>query len=119
MPTAWETPTASPPSATWRASSPSAASPSSAREKLGEDRIAPQLKAAFRGIWIANEAFDKAAVEAVIAAGEADAVAFGKAFIANPDLVRRLAFNAPLNRWNSETFYSPGPQGYTDYPDVA
>jgi 2,4-dienoyl-CoA reductase-like NADH-dependent reductase (Old Yellow Enzyme family) len=90
-----------------------------AREKRGDDRIGPQLKAAFGGVFIANEGFDKAAAEAVLAAGEADAVAFGKAFIANPDLVRRLSLDAPLNRWNSETFYSAGPQGYTDYPAVA
>jgi 2,4-dienoyl-CoA reductase-like NADH-dependent reductase (Old Yellow Enzyme family) len=91
-----------------------------ARERLGDDRIGPQLKAAFGGgVYIANEGFDKAAAETALAAGEADAVAFGKAFIANPDLVRRFALNAPLNRWNSETFYSAGSEGYTDYPAVA
>ena len=90
-----------------------------AREALGEDRIGPQLKRAFGGVYIANERFDKDAAEAAIAAGDADAVAFGKAFIANPDLPRRFALNAPLNKWNTETFYSPGPEGYTDYPAVA
>ena len=90
-----------------------------AREALGEDRIGPQLKKAFGGVLIANERFDQAAAEAAIAAGDADAVAFGKAFIANPDLPRRFALNAPLNKWNSETFYSAGPEGYTDYPAVA
>jgi 2,4-dienoyl-CoA reductase-like NADH-dependent reductase (Old Yellow Enzyme family) len=90
-----------------------------AREKLGDDSIGPQLKKAFGGVWIANERFDKASAEAAIATGEADAVAFGKAFIANPDLPRRFAQNAPLNRWNSITFYSSGPEGYTDYPAVA
>ncbi|MBO0764893.1 MAG: alkene reductase [Hyphomicrobiaceae bacterium] len=90
-----------------------------ARESLGEDRIGPKLKAAFGGAYIANEGFDKAVAETVIAAGDADAVAFGKAFIANPDLVRRFALNAPLNRWNSATFYSAGPEGYTDYTAVA
>jgi 2,4-dienoyl-CoA reductase-like NADH-dependent reductase (Old Yellow Enzyme family) len=90
-----------------------------AREAPGEDSIGPQLKKAFGGTWIANERFDKASAEAAIAAGEADAVAFGKAFIANPDLPRSFALDAPLNRWNSETFYSSGPQGYTDYPAVA
>jgi 2,4-dienoyl-CoA reductase-like NADH-dependent reductase (Old Yellow Enzyme family) len=90
-----------------------------AREKLGHDRIGPQLKAAFGGVFIANEGFDKTAAEAVLAAGEADAVAFGKAFIANPDLVRRFALDAPLSAWNSATLYSPGPEGYTDYPAAA
>jgi len=90
-----------------------------AREAPGDDSISPKLKAAFGGAWIANERFDKAAAEAALAAGEADAVAFGKAFIANPDLPRRLALNAALNTWNTETFYSAGPEGYTDYPAVA
>ena len=90
-----------------------------AREAPGDDSIGPQLKKAFGGVWIANERFNKAAAEAALAAGEADAVAFGKAFIANPDLPRRFALDGPLNKWNTETFYSPGPEGYTDYPAVA
>ena len=90
-----------------------------AREAPGEDSIGPKLKTAFGGVWIANERFDKATAEAALAGGQADAVAFGKAFIANPDLPRRLALNAPLNKWNSETFYTAGPEGYTDYPAVA
>jgi 2,4-dienoyl-CoA reductase-like NADH-dependent reductase (Old Yellow Enzyme family) len=90
-----------------------------AREAPAEDSIGPKLKKLFGGAWIANERFDRAAAEAAIAAGEADAVAFGKAFIANPDLVQRFSLAGPLNRWNAETFYSAGPQGYTDYPAVA
>lgn len=90
-----------------------------AREALGDDRLGPQLKTAFGGVYISNERFDRAAAEAAIAAGDADAVAFGKAFIANPDLPRRFGLNAPLNKWNTETFYSAGPEGYTDYPAVA
>jgi 2,4-dienoyl-CoA reductase-like NADH-dependent reductase (Old Yellow Enzyme family) len=90
-----------------------------AREAPGDDSIGPKLKKAFGGVWIANERFDKATAEAAVASGEADAVAFGKAFIANPDLPRRFALNAPLNPWNSGTFYTAGPNGYTDYPAVA
>jgi 2,4-dienoyl-CoA reductase-like NADH-dependent reductase (Old Yellow Enzyme family) len=89
-----------------------------AREHLGDDRLGPQLKAAFGGVYIANEGFTKETAEAVLAAGEADAVAFGKLFIANPDLVERFANNAPLNAWQMETFYAPGPAGYTDYPSL-
>lgn len=48
--------------------------------------------------------------------GRVDAVAFGKAFIANPDLVRRLKDDAPLNEPNQPTFYGGGAEGYTDYP---
>lgn len=93
-----------------------------AREFVGDDRIGPQLKQAFGGVYIANERFDRNAAEAAIAAGDADAVAFGKAFIANPDLPRRFALSKPLNKWNTATFYSGGSEGYTDYPpwrDVA
>lgn len=87
-----------------------------ARESLGANRIGPELKAAFGGVYIANEKFSREAADAVIAKGEADAVAFGTPFIANPDLPRRFALRAPLNEPRPETFYSPGPDGYTDYP---
>lgn len=88
-----------------------------ARESVAPaPRLGPALKAAFGGVYVANEGFDGAGAAAAIAAGEADAVAFGKAFIANPDLPHRLALGAPLNPWNAETFYGEGPVGYTDYP---
>ena len=87
-----------------------------ARESLGENRLGPQLKAAFSGVYIANEKFTKETAEQVIAKHEADAVAFGKLFIANPDLPYRFQINAPLNEPDTTTFYSSGPKGYTDYP---
>ena len=87
-----------------------------AREHLGDDRIGPQLKKAFGGVYIANEAFTKETADRVLAAGEADAVAFGKLFIANPDLPARFRDNAPFNDPHPETFYGQGPAGYTDYP---
>jgi 2,4-dienoyl-CoA reductase-like NADH-dependent reductase (Old Yellow Enzyme family) len=87
-----------------------------ARESTKAPRLGPELKAAFGGVYIANEGFDRESAEAVIEAGEADAVAFGKLFLANPDLPRRFSLRAPLNAWNSDTFYSDGPVGYTDYP---
>jgi 2,4-dienoyl-CoA reductase-like NADH-dependent reductase (Old Yellow Enzyme family) len=90
-----------------------------ARERLGDGRIGPQLKAAFGGVYVANEGFTRETAEQVLAAGEADAVAFGKLFIANPDLPRRFALNAPLNPWKQETFYHGGPAGYVDYPQLA
>jgi 2,4-dienoyl-CoA reductase-like NADH-dependent reductase (Old Yellow Enzyme family) len=88
------------------------------RESLGANRIGPQLKAAFGGVYIANEKFSREAAQDVIARGEADAVAFGTPFIANPDLPRRFALGVPLNEPHPETFYSPGPKGYTDYPGL-
>jgi hypothetical protein len=87
-----------------------------ARESTKAPRLGPELKAAFGGVYVANEGFGREEAEAAIAAGEADAVAFGKLFIANPDLPRRFGLSAPLNRWNADTFYSDGPAGYTDYP---
>jgi 2,4-dienoyl-CoA reductase-like NADH-dependent reductase (Old Yellow Enzyme family) len=90
-----------------------------AREKVAAPRLSPALKAAFGGVYIANEGFTQESAEAALAAGEADAVAFGKLFIANPDLPRRFAERMPLNAWNAATFYSQGPEGYTDYPVLA
>ncbi len=87
-----------------------------ARERLGDDSIAVALKAAFRGPFIANEGFDLASAQTLVAEGKADAVGFGKLYISNPDLVARFAAGAPLNPWKMETFYSPGPEGYVDYP---
>ncbi|MGZ9083679.1 MAG: alkene reductase [Rhodoplanes sp.] len=86
------------------------------REHAGEGRIGPELKKAFGGVYIANEAFTQETAERTLAAGEADAVAFGKLFLANPDLPERFRLHAPLNAPQPETFYAKGPQGYTDYP---
>lgn len=86
------------------------------REHLGPDRIGPRLKGVFAGVYIANESFTPETAEQALAAGDADGVAFGKLFIANPDLPQRLARRAALNQWNAETFYSGGERGYTDYP---
>jgi len=90
-----------------------------ARERLGEDRIGPRLKAAFGGCYIANEGFTRETGEQVVASGEADAVAFGKLFIANPDLPRRFALQAPLNEWKPDKFYFGAAEGYVDYPALA
>jgi hypothetical protein len=90
-----------------------------ARESLTEPRLGPSLKKAFGGAYVSNENFTPETAAATLAAGEADAVAFGKLFIANPDLPRRLAAKAPLNKWDSSTFYSQGPAGYTDYAELA
>ena len=86
------------------------------REKEGEDSLTPYLKEQFGGLVIANERFTKAQANAWLAAGKADAVAFGIPFIANPDLVERLAQDAPLNEPRPELFYAQGPVGYIDYP---
>lgn len=87
-----------------------------AREAAKESWLGPELKKAFGGVYIANEQFTRESAEAALAAGEADAVAFGKLFIANPDLPKRFALGTPLNQPKPETFYAPGPEGYIDYP---
>ena len=87
-----------------------------AREHLGENRIGPQLKAAFGGIYVANEKFTLETGNQALASGEADAVAFGVPFIANPDLPKRFRLGSALNDPDPSTFYAPGAKGYTDYP---
>ena len=87
-----------------------------AREGLGDDRLGPYLKQQFGGVYIANEKLTKESAEALVRSGEADAVAFGKWFIANPDLPRRLKQDAPLNAARPDRFYHHSAEGYTDYP---
>jgi 2,4-dienoyl-CoA reductase-like NADH-dependent reductase (Old Yellow Enzyme family) len=89
-----------------------------ARERVAPDSIGPQLKAAFGGIYIANEQFTRESAQQALDAGTADAVAFGKLFIANSDLPARFLTGAPLNTPQTETFYRGGPSGYTDYSSI-
>ncbi|MRW83992.1 alkene reductase [Pseudoduganella sp. FT26W] len=90
-----------------------------AREAVGEDSLGPLLKKEFGGVFIANEKMNKVVAQQVLDSGNADAIAFGKDYISNPDLVRRLQIDAPLNPWNADTFYAAGEVGYTDYPALA
>lgn len=81
------------------------------------------LKAAYRnaggkGAWMVNNGYDKALAEQAVKDG-ADLIAFGRPYIANPDLVRRLREDAPLNKPDKATFYGGGAKGYTDYPALA
>ena len=87
-----------------------------AREYQGPDSLGPQLKQRFGGVYVANENFTLESAEQAVEQGTADAVAFGKAYIANPDLAQRFRAKAPLNEPDPTTFYSDGPHGYTDYP---
>ena len=80
-----------------------------------------QLRSAYRnaggqGAWMVNNAYDKAMAEEAVESGGVDIVAFGRPFIANPDLVERLRRGAPLNTPDRATFYGGGAEGYTDYP---
>jgi 2,4-dienoyl-CoA reductase-like NADH-dependent reductase (Old Yellow Enzyme family) len=89
-----------------------------ARESPGPKMLGPELKKAFGGIYVGNESHTRETGEKLIREGTADAVAYGKLFIANPDLPRRFATNASLNTPVPETFYAPGPGGYVDYPTL-
>ena len=89
------------------------------RESLGDKRISPELKRRFGGVLIANEGFNRETAQQVLDAGDADAVSFGKSFLANPDLPRRLQLGVALNPYDHTTFYGYGlpdlAVGYTDY----
>ncbi|MEH6504189.1 MAG: alkene reductase [Cycloclasticus sp.] len=89
-----------------------------AREADGDDWFTPKLKAAFGGIYIANQGFTKETASEVLKAKEADAVAFGQLYIANPDLPNRFQTNAALNEPDPATFYAGTSKGYTDYPFI-
>jgi len=89
------------------------------REYFGPDRLGPQLRKQFDGVYIANEKYTQELANQVIRDGEADAVAFGQLFIANPDLPARFARKVPLNMPDTETYYSSGAHGYTDYPSLS
>jgi N-ethylmaleimide reductase len=75
-----------------------------------------KLRKHFDGPFILAGGFDHASAEKALADGQADLIAFARAFLANPDLVARMKAGAPLNAPDMSTFYTPGPKGYTDYP---
>lgn len=81
--------------------------------------VAPEIRRAFAGPLVLNSNFTAESAGRAIARGEADAIAFGRPFLANPDLPERFAEGLPLNAPNPQTFYTPGPKGYTDYPIAA
>ena len=74
------------------------------------------LRKRFNGAYIANNGYDFELANKVLAANAADLIAFGKPYIANPDLVERLKRAAPLNTPDAATFYGGDAKGYTDYP---
>lgn len=76
------------------------------------------LRKEFKGAWMVNNGYDREMAVEAISSSYADLVAFGKLFIANPDLVERLKQNAPLNEFDRTTFYGGDAKGYTDYPQL-
>jgi N-ethylmaleimide reductase len=76
------------------------------------------LRERFKGAFILAGGFNKESAEKALQGNHADLIAFGRPFLANPDLVERMRTNAPLNAPDAATFYVPGPKGYTDYPTL-
>lgn len=90
-------------------------------ETIDEDAepvAVPYLRTLFKGPIIAAGGFHSENADALLSRGDADMVAFGRAFIANPDLPRRLREGLPLNAYDRDTFYGGNAHGYTDYPFV-
>jgi len=86
--------------------------------KAEVDPVHPYVRAVFKGPLVLNSDYRRERAQAALDAGQADAIAFGRTFLANPDLVERLRTGAPLNDDVMATWYSQGPEGYTDYPPL-
>jgi N-ethylmaleimide reductase len=84
----------------------------------GEPSVHPHMRQVFQGPMLINGGYDAEKGADAIAANQADAVAYGVPFIANPDLPERFAHNAELNEADPATFYTSGPEGYIDYPTL-
>lgn len=87
-------------------------------ERKMSDAFRKMLRDSFSGPYIANGIFDGQSAMDIVTSGKADAVTFGRLFLANPDLPERLRLNVPLNRPDPTTFYGGGTKGYTDYPSL-
>ena len=79
-------------------------------------RISPEIRKVFKGPLVLNQEYTKELADADLASGLADAISFGRPYISNPDLAERLRTGAELAPDNFKTWYSPGAEGYTDYP---
>ena len=89
------------------------------REALGAiPRVSESMRKAFTGAFIANQELTREQGDQLLAANEADAISYGRLYIANPDLVERLATGAPLNEPDPSKFYGGGREGYLDYPTL-
>jgi N-ethylmaleimide reductase len=90
---------------------------------MGAPPVPAELKVAlrqrFKGAFILAGGFDRDTAEKALQERRADLIAFGRPFLANPDLVTRFRTSAPLNAPDMTTFYVPGAKGYTDYPSLA
>lgn len=83
---------------------------------LEDGQSIAELRRLFDGPYMANNGYDRQMAIEAVAKGEADLIAVGRPYIANPDLARRWELDAPLNEGDSDTYYGGGREGYTDYP---
>ncbi len=90
--------------------------PHSTFRATDEPPASPSIARVYSGKLVLNSDYDGTNAQAALDAGVADAISFGRTFIANPDLVARLRSGSKLNEADAATFYSAGPEGYTDYP---
>lgn len=84
--------------------------------KTDVPRISPEIRKVFTGPLVLNQEYNRARADADLASGLADAISFGRPYISNPDLVEKLKIDSELTPDNYKTWYSVGPEGYTDYP---
>jgi N-ethylmaleimide reductase len=87
--------------------------------KADRPPIAPLIRKAFQGALVLNSDYSASNAEVAIASGDADAITFGRPFIANPDLPRRIKLGLPLAKENTSTWYTQGVEGYLNYPEAA
>ncbi len=81
--------------------------------------LSAHLRTLWKGLYVVNGGYDGPKGEEALRSGRADAVAYGRAFLANPDLLRRLQLRAALNEPDPTTFYGGGAAGYTSYPTLS
>jgi 2,4-dienoyl-CoA reductase-like NADH-dependent reductase (Old Yellow Enzyme family) len=90
--------------------------PHSTFRATDEPAVSPSIRQVFSGMLVLNSDYDGTSAQAKLDEGIADAISFGRPFIANPDLVDRIRVGSTLNRWDVATFYTQGREGYADYP---
>ena len=95
------------------------AGPHSSFRPTDEPPVSPAMRRHFGGKIVLNSDYNGASGQTRLDEGVADAISFGRTFLANPDLVERIRAGSPLNPPDAKTFYSAGPEGYTDYPLLA